>query len=131
MTLALTADHRELAEQLRAWAESLDGPAHVRAAEGDAGATFDDVWARVADQQVATIGLSEAAGGGGGSLLDAAVALESAARAMVPGSLLGTTFAALVADQASEPHTFAMTFSAKRSRCWTFFSSGSVSWPFT
>lgn len=102
MTLALTADHRELAEQLRAWAESLDGPAHVRAAEGDAGAAFDDVWARVADQQVATIGLSEAAGGGGGSLLDAAVALESAARAMVPGSLLGTTFAALAADQAPE-----------------------------
>lgn len=102
MTLAVTAAHRDLAQQMRAWAGSLAGPAHVRAVEGDPGARFEDVWEQVVAQQVATIGLDESVGGGGGTLLDVAVVLESAAHAMVPGALLGTTFAALVAGEAPE-----------------------------
>ncbi len=43
---------------------------------------------------VATIGLPEAVGGGGGSVLDQAVALEACAYEMVPGPLLGPVIAA-------------------------------------
>ena len=43
---------------------------------------------------VPTIGLPEAAGGGGGSVLDAAVALEACAHQLVPGPLLGVAVAA-------------------------------------
>ena len=42
---------------------------------------------------VPTIGLPEAAGGGGGSVLDMAVALEACAHQLVPGPLLGVAVA--------------------------------------
>ena len=48
---------------------------------------------------VATIGLPEAAGGGGGSVLDVAVALEACAHELVPGPLLGPAVASLVAPR--------------------------------
>ncbi len=44
------------------------------------------------------IGIDERHGGGGGDLLDQMIALESAAYAMVPGPLLGTTVVAQVAQ---------------------------------
>ncbi len=65
----------------------------MRAAESDADATFADVWKQAVEMGVATIGLPEAAGGGGGSVLDAAVALEACAHELVPGPLLGVAVA--------------------------------------
>jgi hypothetical protein len=94
MSIGVTAEHRELASSLRAWASSLDGPASVRAAEDDPAATFAEVWAKVTDMGAASIGLPEPHGGGGGSVLDAAVALEACAHALLPGPLLGTAVAA-------------------------------------
>ena len=55
--------------------------------------TFADVWKQAVEMGVATIGLPEAAGGGGGSVLDAAVALEACAHELVPGPLLGVAVA--------------------------------------
>lgn len=99
MSIGIEAEHVELAASLRSWAEGLDGPGAARAAEGDAGARFPDVWKAVTEMGVAAIGLPEAAGGGGGSLLDVAVALEACASALLPGPLLGTSVAArLLAD---------------------------------
>jgi alkylation response protein AidB-like acyl-CoA dehydrogenase len=49
---------------------------------------------------VATIALPESYGGGGGSVLDQAVALEACAHELVPGPLLSTAVAALLAPSA-------------------------------
>ncbi|MCD4525168.1 acyl-CoA dehydrogenase [Nocardioides sp. cx-173] len=94
MSIGISGEHVELAASLRKWAASLDAPAAVRAAAEDPGARFEDVWARVLEMGVATIGLPESAGGGGGSVLDVAVALEACAHELVPGPLLSTAVAA-------------------------------------
>ncbi|MDN4175351.1 acyl-CoA dehydrogenase [Nocardioides sp. SOB77] len=93
MSIGISDEHVELADSLRKWAASLDGPAVVRAAEGEAAEPFAATWQAVTEMGVATIGLPEAAGGGGGSVLDQAVALEACARELVPGPLLGPVVA--------------------------------------
>src|SRR5690349_17885445 len=57
MSIGISDEHVELADSLRKWAASLDGPALVRAAEQDAAAAFGEVWGAVGDLGVATIGL--------------------------------------------------------------------------
>ncbi|MDN4163010.1 acyl-CoA dehydrogenase [Nocardioides abyssi] len=94
MSIGISDEHVELAGSLRKWAASLDGPAVVRAAEREAAEPFAATWQAVTEMGVATIGLPETAGGGGGSVLDQAVALEACAHEMVPGPLLGPVVAA-------------------------------------
>ncbi len=94
MSIGISDEHVELAASLRKWAGSLGGAEVARAAEDQAEATFADTWKAVTEMGVATIGLPEAAGGGGGSVLDQAVAVEACAHAMVPGPLLGPVVAA-------------------------------------
>ncbi|MDX6373824.1 MAG: 3-oxochol-4-en-24-oyl-CoA dehydrogenase [Nocardioidaceae bacterium] len=97
MSIGISEEHVELARSLREWAASLGGREAVRDADSDAGATFADSWKACVEMGVATIGLPEAYGGGGGSVLDQAVALEACAHELVPGPLLSTAVAALVA----------------------------------
>lgn len=97
MPIGISEDHAELAGALADWARSAGTIAAVRAAEDTPGELGDWV-ARAAEMGLASIALPEAAGGGGGSVLDQAVALEAAARALVPGPLLGTAAAGLVLD---------------------------------
>ncbi|WP_036507785.1 acyl-CoA dehydrogenase family protein [Nocardioides sp. URHA0020] len=96
MSIGISDEHVELAASLRKWAADLDGRALARAVEADADATF--AVAREAGQEmgIATIALPEAAGGGGGTVLDLAVALEACAHELVPGPLLGPAVASLV-----------------------------------
>jgi alkylation response protein AidB-like acyl-CoA dehydrogenase len=94
MSLGISDDHVELGASLRSWAASINPLEAVRAAERDRAAGFDDTWAALTSMAVPTIGLPEAIGGGGGSVLDAAVALEACAYALVPGHLLSTAIAA-------------------------------------
>lgn len=94
MSIGITDEHVELAASLRKWAGSLAGIEAARAAETDPGATFDAVWAAAQEMGVPTIGLPEAVGGGGGTPLDVAVALEACAHELVPGPLLGAAVAA-------------------------------------
>ncbi|MEZ0580773.1 acyl-CoA dehydrogenase family protein [Nocardioides sp. MH1] len=96
MSIALSDEHEELAASLRKWAASLDALDAVRAAEGDADARFDTVWTAVEEMGVASIAVPESTGGGGGSLLDQAVALEACAYELVPGGLLGAAVGAIV-----------------------------------
>src|SRR5689334_3907375 len=96
MSIGISEEHVDLARSLREWAASLDGPGVVRAAEGDLDATFADTWKACVEMGVATIGLAESYGGGGGSVLDLAVALEACAHELVPGPLLSTAVAAEV-----------------------------------
>ena len=93
MSIGISDEHVELAKSLRQWAAGSGGIEATRAAESDADATFADVWKQAVEMGVATIGLPEAAGGGGGSVLDAAVALEACAHELVPGPLLGVAVA--------------------------------------
>ena len=97
MSIGVSVEHVELARSLREWASSLGGPEVVRAAEADADATFADTWKACVEMGVATIALAEEHGGGGGSVLDQAVALEACARELVPGPLLSTAVAGVVA----------------------------------
>jgi alkylation response protein AidB-like acyl-CoA dehydrogenase len=96
MSIGLTDEHVELAASLRKWAAGCGGVDATRAAEGDAAAAFADVWQAVVAMGVTGIGLPEAVGGGGGSIVDVAVALEACAHELVPGPLLGTAVAAAV-----------------------------------
>ena len=103
MSIGISEEHEELAASLRKWAASLGGAEAARTLEDDPDARFHDTWAAVGEMGVPTIALPESAGGGGGSVLDLAVAVEACAYGLVPGPLLGPAVASLVvpADSAS------------------------------
>ncbi|WP_232680204.1 acyl-CoA dehydrogenase [Nocardioides sp. R-C-SC26] len=107
MSIGISDEHVELAASLRKWAASLDGVEVARAAEGDATASFDDIWQSVTEMGIALIGVPESAGGAGGSVLDQAVALEACARELVPGALLGTVVAASLLSESAAGATVA------------------------
>lgn len=92
MTIGIATEHVELAESLGDWASSVGAIEAIRAAEGDASAMA--AWA----QTCAVVGLTSIAmaepEGGGGTVLDQAVALAAAANALIPGAIVGTAIAA-------------------------------------
>ncbi len=101
MTIGLTAEQAALASSLRDWAADRGFAEVVRAAEGAGPEPLVAAWGELADLGVLGIGVPEASGGAGGSLLDLACALEAAAESLVPGPLLSTaTGAALLAEHA-------------------------------
>jgi alkylation response protein AidB-like acyl-CoA dehydrogenase len=73
----------------------------VRAAEGVADESFGPTWQALVGMGVPTIGLPEVAGGGGGNVLDVAVALGACAHEVVPGPLFSTSVAAAVLGETS------------------------------
>ncbi len=99
MSIGITDEQVELADSLRKWAASLSAIAAVRSAEGDVEADFADLRAAADEMGVPTIALPESAGGGGGTILDQAVALEACAHELVPGGLLGSTLGALLTQR--------------------------------
>ena len=97
MPIGIDDDHVELGASLRAWAEQQATTASIRDAEDDPGALGG--WAATsAGMGLTSIGLPEPVGGGG-TLLDQAVALEAAAHGLVPGGLLTSTVAGLLGDE--------------------------------
>ncbi len=99
MPIGISDDHTELAASVRKWAESQGSIAAVRAAETDPGALAP--WATLpAELGLTAIALPESVGGGGGTLLDQAVAVEAAGYALVPGPFLTTVVAGLMYDDA-------------------------------
>ncbi|MCW2753790.1 MAG: acyl-CoA dehydrogenase domain protein [Marmoricola sp.] len=97
MPIGISDEHSELAASVRKWAESQGSVDAIRAAEG-VPASLAAWGARAAEMGITAIALPEAVGGGGGTLVDQAVALEAAAYALVPGPLLTTTVAGLIHD---------------------------------
>ncbi|GAA1771757.1 acyl-CoA dehydrogenase [Nocardioides hankookensis] len=102
MSIGISDEHVELAASLRKWAADLQGRELTRAAETEADAGFGDVWAAAQEMGIATIAVPEAAGGGGGTVVDLAVALEACAHELVPGPLLGPAVASLVVPDLPE-----------------------------
>ncbi len=96
MSIGISDEHVELAASLRKWAADLGGRDLARTCETDPEAGFFEAWNAISEMGIATIGQPEAAGGGGGSVLDLAVALEACAYELVPGPLLGPAVASLV-----------------------------------
>jgi 3-oxochol-4-en-24-oyl-CoA dehydrogenase len=100
MALALTEEHVQLAESVRAWAARSSPPDSVRAvADGVAGgaARYRDVLApALAEQGLLGLHVPEDDGGQGFGLPELAVALEELGRALVPGNFLPTTLASAV-----------------------------------
>lgn len=96
MSIGISDEHVELATSLRKWAADLRGRELAREVEGEATAGFASTWSAIGEMGIATIGVPDSAGGGGGSTLDVAVALEACAQELVPGALLGPTVAAAV-----------------------------------
>lgn len=95
MSIGVSDDHTELAATVRKWAATLGPQDATRAAEAEPGESFDAIWAAIGEMGIATIALPESLGGGGGSVLDQAVALEAAAHELVPGRLFSASVATL------------------------------------
>ncbi|KAA1429148.1 acyl-CoA dehydrogenase [Nocardioides antri] len=96
MSIGITDEHEELAASLRKWAASLGTIEATRAAEGRVDERFDEIWSAVEEMGVAAIAVPESAGGGGGTVLDQAVALEACAYELAPGGLLAAATGAAV-----------------------------------
>jgi alkylation response protein AidB-like acyl-CoA dehydrogenase len=105
MSLGITEEHRALAEAVRGWARQQVPPAAVRAAadQGGAAPARPAFWPQLAQQGLLGMHLPEEYGGGGYTLLEAAVAAAEAGRAMVPGPFLPTLLASTVVQGAAEP----------------------------
>jgi len=103
MVLGITRDHLTLSATMREWAASIEGSSAIREAEVDPGASFAKTWAEIVAMGLTGIAIDEAHGGGGGDLLDQAIALESAARSLLPGPILTSTLLGQVAARSSAP----------------------------
>lgn len=102
MSIGISAEHAELATTLRKWAVSIGATDQIRAVEKEAAADFVEAWSAIGEMGLVGIPIPEGRGGGGGSVLDVAVALEACAHEMVPGPLLGTSVAALLLRDLSD-----------------------------
>ncbi len=106
MALALTDDHSQLADAVRAWAARTCPPSAVRAAADgdDSGAAFyrDAIRPGLAELGVLGLHLPEANGGQGAGLTELAVAIEELGSALLPGSLVPTVLTTAVLASAGE-----------------------------
>ncbi|GAB2860448.1 acyl-CoA dehydrogenase family protein [Nocardioides pacificus] len=96
MSIGISEEHAELAASLRGWAASTGGVRAARAAETDPAAGFAEQWKAALEMGLPGIGLPETVGGGGGSALDVAVALEACAHALLPGPVLSSAVGGLL-----------------------------------
>jgi alkylation response protein AidB-like acyl-CoA dehydrogenase len=97
MALAVTDEHRQLAEAVRGWAERHSPPGTAReAADGVSLMYREKLAPGLASQGLLGLHLPEAAGGQGYGLPELAVAAEEMGRALVPGAFLPTVLASAV-----------------------------------
>ncbi len=96
MAIGLGEEQHALAEAVADWASGQSSAELVKRSESEGPSVFGDVAKGLADLGLAGIAVPESLGGGGGTLLDLAVAVEAAAAAMVPGVLTPTAVAAAV-----------------------------------
>lgn len=101
MGIGLGEEHAALAAAVGELAAHLDAAAAVKRSETEGVGAFASALDGAASLGLAGIALPESVGGGGGTLLDAAVAVEAAARGMLPGALLPTVVAGLTLGDAA------------------------------
>lgn len=106
MGIGITQEQRDLAEAVGGWSARVMPPGEVRklldAAPGPHGRPA--CWEQLAAQGLLGLHLPEADGGGGGDLLDLAVALEELGRAAFPGPYLPTVLAAELLHRGGARH---------------------------
>ena len=119
MSIATTDEQVALQRSIRLWADGSHIKDIIRGCEphpGSAlgagveapswpGAELAGLWAGVAELGVLGMALPEELGGAGGSVSDAAAALEQAAAMLVPGPLLPTVLAGLLLARHADPVT--------------------------
>jgi 3-oxochol-4-en-24-oyl-CoA dehydrogenase len=97
MALAVTDEHRQLAEAVTGWAERHSPPGTARDAIDGAGLVYREKLAPgLAGQGLLGLHLPETAGGQGYGLPELAVAVAELGRALVPGAFLPTVLASAV-----------------------------------
>jgi len=100
MALALTEEHRALADSVRGWAGRAAPAGALRAAvaDGDGGAALYTGTLRpaLAGQGLLGLHLPESLGGQGYGLPELAIALEELGRALLPGAFLPTVLASAI-----------------------------------
>ncbi|MET9438242.1 acyl-CoA dehydrogenase [Streptomyces sp. NPDC006551] len=96
MGIAITPEQRELARSVRGWFARVVPAEEVRKHLDvpDTATGRPGYWDAAAGQGLLGLHLPEEYGGGGGGLVDLAVVLEEAARAVLPGPYLPTVLAA-------------------------------------
>ncbi|QES05857.1 acyl-CoA dehydrogenase [Streptomyces venezuelae] len=96
MGIAITHEQRELARSVRGWLSRAVPPEEVRKHLDvpDTATGRPGYWDAAAEQGLLGLHLPEGYGGGGGDLLDLAVVVEEAARALLPGPYLPSVLAA-------------------------------------
>ncbi|MGN6473338.1 MAG: acyl-CoA dehydrogenase family protein, partial [Mycobacteriales bacterium] len=97
MNFDLSDEQRQLAAAAADFFESAASPSAARASL-DAGAPIEPGRKAIADTGFAAITIPEAAGGGGGSVLDIAVVAEQAGRVLAGPSLVTAARAAVLLD---------------------------------
>ncbi|MGI5128113.1 acyl-CoA dehydrogenase family protein [Pseudonocardia sp. CA-107938] len=95
MTIAMTDEQRALQDGIRASVARLGCRAAVRAAESGPG-DWSAHWSAMAEVGVFGVAVPEALGGGGGTVVDVAAALEQCAVELVPGPVGTTVLAGLL-----------------------------------
>ena len=95
MAIGITEDHRALGAAVRGLLERELGEVGPERAPGSPAGW----WKSLAEQGLIGPHLAEQAGGGGGTLLDLAVVMEQAGRALLPGNHLPTVLATVILDR--------------------------------
>jgi len=94
MSIALTAEHRALADSVRGWTSRHATPEVARAVMD--GGAVDEVWIALVDQGLLGLHVPEEHGGAGYGLPELAVVAEELGRACTPGPWLPTVAASAV-----------------------------------
>ncbi|MGH2602383.1 MAG: acyl-CoA dehydrogenase family protein, partial [Dehalococcoidia bacterium] len=96
MPIVITDTQRALAASIQDWAARTNPVEAVRAGEQQQPGSLGSGWSQLADIGVFGIAVPEELAGAGGSIADAAAALEATAASLAPGPVLPTVLAALV-----------------------------------
>ncbi|MFE5299529.1 acyl-CoA dehydrogenase [Streptomyces sp. NPDC056632] len=114
MGIAITHEQRELARSVRGWLTRAVPPEAVRKLLDAPDAGRPAYWDGAARQGLLGIHLPEERGGGGGDLVDLAVVLEEAGRALLPGPYLPSVLAGELLHRAGRAEEAAVVAAGER-----------------
>ncbi|MER5181643.1 acyl-CoA dehydrogenase [Streptomyces sp. NPDC002896] len=103
MSVAISAEHRDLAATVRSFLQSRKARAAARALLDAPSAPLPDFWPRACKLGWAGLHLPEEYGGSGFGLSETAVVLEQFGHELAPGPLLPTTAASAVIHDLADP----------------------------